>query len=583
MKSFSRSYLLLLAFLLGGCSVTRWSVTEEQIIDPSFIPEVLHEEEIILISQYPTPEYPLAIFSLNRVIDRKYQLLEIRERNIQQYRPRWFLTALGVSAATVAVLAANTSILPSALQSDQKVLLNIAAPLTAALSLSVQKPVGDPIFTGETEAGRPSGFFVESDTLRITEPEVGTTADVSLNYEGEIIGSRSGILLENGEIELNLALLTEELLGTVRNGSAVEVTIRVNGISSEFRIPISTFLSPYVTVTEPVAQLRSSPVISDLNILAEVAGGSRFSLAGVEPEGWYRVRFGGSEVFLPESSSETEWRSVFVSGIPDVFEFQAVPFGQIDVERSVPVLKEHNPEDRALILTNAFSGDSEPRQYLDRDHDLFLFYMRSGFQLNNEQISVIEMDRSGRWKQRLSEISVSDSTGTLYVYLSGDAFINTDRTLGMLSVEENSEDTSLNEILYRNIQRIGTGAVVLFADLQFMERSGEGRLDNFTRNESIQILRNSVQPLTEKVPESAILFSNRPGQRSSLYAGFGVENKRHHIFNYYLAQALQQRKTRFGDIVEHMESNVDYISRRIHDKAQEIQAFGNVNLQVTGR
>ena len=583
MKGLNRSYLLLLVFLLGGCSVTRWSVTDEQVIDPSYNPEVLHEEEIILIGQYPTPEYPLALFSLNRVTDRTYQLLEIRERNIQQYRPRWFLTALGISAATVAVLAANTSILPSALQSDQKVLLNIAAPLTAALSLSLQKPVGEPIFTGETETGSPSGFFVESDTLRITNPAAGTTADVSLYYEGEIIGSRSGILLGNGEIELNLALLTEELTGSVRDGAEVEITIHVNGISSEFRIPIDTFLSPYVSVTAPVAQLRSSPVISDLNILAEVAGGSRFSLVGEEPDGWYRVRFGGSEVFLPESSSETEWRSVFVSGDPDVFEFRTVPFGEIDVERSVPVLKEHNTADRALILTNAFSGDSEPRQYLDRDHDLFLFYMRSAFQLNNEQISVIEMDSSGTWKQRLSEISVSDSTGTLYIYLSGDAFIKKDQTVGMLYIEETCEEASLTDTLPGNIERIGTGAVVLFADLQFLDRS-EGRIiGNFSRNESVQILRNSVQPLMERVPQSAILFSNRPGQRTSLYAGFGVENKRHHIFNYYLAHSIQQRKTRFGDIVEHMESNVDYISRRIHDAAQEIQAFGNVNLQVTGK
>lgn len=563
--------------------MTRWTVIDEQVINPEYEPDILFEEEILLVEQLPTPDYPVAVFSLNRVTDRQLQLLEVKERNIQQYRPRWFLATLGLSAATIAVLAANTTLLPPKWQSDERLLLNIAAPITAALSLSIQKPVGEPVFTGETEFGRPSGYLFESDTLRVRNSNAGKQADLELIYEDEIIASRINIPMENGLIELNLALLTEELSQSVTDDSVVKVQFTYDERISRFDIPVTSFLSPYVVVVEPVAQLRSAPEFSELNILSEVGMGSRFLKTGADPDGWFRVRFGGTDVYLPESSTQPEWRSVFVSGIPDVFEFRAVPFGQIDVERSVPVLKEHNPSDRAIILTNAFSGDQEPRQYLDRDHDLFLFYMRSAFQLNNEQISVIEMDSDRMWMQRLEEITPADSSGSLYIYLSGDAFLKPDRRIGFKHLSEGYEEDFFGEIFLRNIERIGAGSVFLFADLQFLDKEQNVRISGLSRSESLQILATTAEQLTQRVPDSVVLFSNRPGQTSSIFAGGGVENRRHHIFNYYLAQALQQRRIVIEDIINHMESNVDYMSRRLHDRPQEIEAFGNLTLRITGK
>lgn len=583
MISGKKSYLLLLWILFNACTVTRWSIIDEQVINPGYSPDILVNEEVIVLEQYPTPEYPVAVFNLMEYSERQFQLLEMKERNIQQFRPRWFLTTAGLMVAAGAALAANTSVLPVSLNSDQKVLLNIAAPVAALIPFVKQKPVEEPIFTGETELGKPVGFQIVADTVRASDLNSDRQADINLLYQGEIIGSRSGAILADGQIDLNLALLTQDLSRDFRSGDEIDAEIYLNGKVFDFTIPVSSFLSPYVIVTEPVVQLRSSPLISDLNVLTEVGQGSRFFLIDDGIDEWYNVRFGGSEVFLPKMSSETEWRSVFMAGAPDVFEFRAVPFGQIDVERSVPVLKDHNPADRALVLTNAFSGDSEPRQYLDRDHDLFLFYMRSAFQLNNEQISVIDMDKSRNWVQRLREMSPTDSTGSLYIYLSGDATIKQDNSIGVLHMQESPEESIIKDIIFTGIERIGAGQVFLFADLQFIERAESERSSELSRSMSIQVLEDTAAALINRMPESVILFSNRPGQKSSLFAGSGVENKRHHIFNYFLAEALQQRRLRMSDIISHMENNVDYMSRRLHDRSQEIQAFGNRNLLITGK
>jgi hypothetical protein len=86
--------------------------------------------------------------------------------------------------------------------------------------------------------------------------------------------------------------------------------------------------------------------------------------------------------------------------------------------------------------------------------------------------------------------------------------------------------------------------------------------------------------LIRNFPNAFVLFGNRVGQSSSVYTGSGDDDKRHHIFPYFWAEAIQQRKTQMADLVRHLENNVDYTSRRLHDEPQEVRGYGNFMLDI---
>ncbi|NBC03531.1 MAG: hypothetical protein GVY20_07480, partial [Bacteroidetes bacterium] len=244
----------------------------------------------------------------------------------------------------------------------------------------------------------------------------------------------------------------------------------------------------------------------------------------------------------------------------------------------VPVLKQNNPDDRAVILTNGFSEESEPRQYLARDHDLFQFYMRYALQMDNDQITEIEMDSTGNWREQLSNITAMDSTGTLFIYLSGSAFIDDSYSLYLSREQKEEGESELESEILDTFEELEPSSLVLFADLEFIINDSNNGLNG---DKSYQLaLQNFSNTLLRRIPNSAVVFSHRPGQQSSLYIGGDTENKRHHIFPYFLADALKKRNIELSEIVRHLENNVDYTSRRLHDRPQEIQVFGNLTIDV---
>ena len=307
--------------------------------------------------------------------------------------------------------------------------------------------------------------------------------------------------------------------------------------------------------------------------------GSSLELISRYSDQWYQVQFGGSEVFVSRDAGVIQWMSEAEAGSPDVFEFADIPFGEIDVENTVPVLRENNPDDRAIILTNGFSGSSEPRQYLERDHELMRFYFRYALQMQENQIHEIQIDSTGEWLSSLDSISPVDTSGILLVFLSGSVFIDESNDLYMQEKNFMSGETQFESNLLQSIERLNPSSLILMADLEYKTA---------IHSDSMEVSRNSVSALQEfsnqllrKIPNSAIIFSHRPGQQSNLYIGSGSENKRHHIFSYYLADALKKRNTEVSDIVRYLENNVDYTSRRLHDRPQEIQVYGNLTINLS--
>jgi hypothetical protein len=51
---------------------------------------------------------------------------------------------------------------------------------------------------------------------------------------------------------------------------------------------------------------------------------------------------------IERDAGDVEWISTAESGPALIFEFAEVPFGEIDVENALPVIKRNNPDDRAV-------------------------------------------------------------------------------------------------------------------------------------------------------------------------------------------------------------------------------------------
>lgn len=575
-----RSFLFLVClFFLSACSSSRWVVTDENSINADLDPEILSEQHILLLETEPSVESPVMSFGTYVVQEKEYEERVLVERTVQKYRPKWQFLVLGMTGAAFALTAGNTDLILPSVSLGQQIAFNVAAAVLGGLSFTNMEPVGEPIYTGETRLRRRSGTEIINDTTRTDSFNQDLNISLDVSYDNEIVFSESDIILEDGSFDINLASFLEYIEGDTSAESSLGVELAYNGFTSSHKIPVSDFLAPFVVITEPVAVIRNAPTVNDLNVVTEVGNGSSLELIGEYSEQWYRVRFGGSEVFVSQSAGEIQWMSEAQSGSPDIFEFAEVPFGDIDVENSVPVLKQNNPNDRAIILTNGFSEGIEPRQYLGRDHDLFRFYMRYALQIEEDQIFEIQIDSTRNWQEDLSSISEIDSTGTLFIYLSGAAFIDDSSNLYMDQEQLELGNSEFEELIYSNIERIDPSSMVLFADLEFASNNTSNGM-NGSRNVP-SVLQDFSNDLLRRIPNSAIIFSHRPGQESSLFIGDGTENKRHHIFNYYLAEALKQRNTEVSEIVRHLENNVDYTSRRLHDRPQEIQVFGNLTIDIT--
>ncbi|WP_141691595.1 hypothetical protein [Rhodohalobacter halophilus] len=567
-------FILLPVLFLASCTTTRWVVTEQHAVDERAEPRIVLKQTTFVFEEEPTVDNPIATFSLYNIEDREYPERIRVERTVQRYKPKWGFVLLGLAGATVAGLAANSGILLSNPSTAQQLGLNLTAGLMGVLSFTNLQPAGEPIYTGETKLMRQSGTEVFRDSVRY-QPEEELVADLKISLRDSLLFSQDDVPLDDGLLELNLGSFSDDLTGQLDENSVIEIELGFEGQTSRFAVPVNRFLAPYLNVEVLVASLRSNPEQDDVNIVTEVGQGSFLEIVENEHERFFKVRYEENEYYIDRDAGVIEWLSTAESGPALVFEFAELPFGEIDVERAMPVLKPNNPSDRSLVITNGINNDLLPRQYLERDHQLFEAYMKNTLRLQDNQISRISgADPIGG----LRNADRMNGEGSLYIYLSGVATVKSVNGRSEIFLTHRENEISLST-LFERITRINPGALFLFVDLDYIngdQQDGE----SFLRSGESGLLQRTANTIVRELPNSAILFSNKPGQRSNIYTGIIDGNRRHTIFNYYWAEAIQQRKTRMSDLVNHLDRNVDYTSRRLHDSPQEIQAFGNLTLNL---
>lgn len=550
---------------------------DEQAAESTETETILSERTVINPVGTPTPSHPILTFEVNDIIEKEIAQQVVLERGIQQYRPKWGYWAAGLSAAAFAGLAANTNMFNSGISDPAVVAFNLSALVLAGFTVAQMEPVGDPIFTGERRLSRSSGFQQLTDTLSRNDEILELPASLNVRYTGSVIHSSDQMRFLNGESSLNLGALLIDSEAPVLEGEFMDVTVNHQDQNFNFQYRVEDLLSPYIEITEPVAVLRNAPVNSELNIVAEVGEGSVFELVGSNhDEDWYRVRFGGSELFVTRSVANTIWMTEVTADDIDVYEFAEVGFGAVDVENAVPILKENDPLDRAVIFSNTYLEQPEIQRYVDRDNRLFQFYMSAAYQMEELQIANIQIDSTEVWRQQLESFSEADSVNVLYAYLSGKAHVEGD-TIYMRSSRSGGESYVSVTHLLEELTEMNPEKLIVLADFDYSPLETDDQNNNNARINS-EVQQQTAVRLLRSIPNSVMIFSSKPDQLSSLYAGRGSENKQHRIFIYYWADAIKKRNRTLHDVIRHLENNVDYTSRRLHDRPQEVQAFGNATI-----
>ena len=116
----------------------------------------------------------------------------------------------------------------------------------------------------------------------------------------------------------------------------------------------------------------------------------------------------------------------------------------------------------------------------------------------------------------------------------------------------------------------------MVSDIDFSKTTSPNQ---FTANEALDIVESNAAPIANN-DRAALLMGARLSYPSSLYVTSGGEDKKHHIFPYFFAKALQQRMTRISEIYQYLERNVSYTSRKLFDRPQDPLLIGNSSLDL---
>ncbi|MEX2456567.1 MAG: hypothetical protein WD381_04595 [Balneolaceae bacterium] len=578
----TQKFLLFFCFvLLTGCTTSKWTVVDEYAVNESEQPRLISEKEQLMVDEEPTIENPTLSLAPYRIIENEYSQRILVERAVQQYRPRWGFALLALSGSAFAITAANSDLILANQTSTQRIGLSAAGVLLGALAFTNLKEVGDPILTDEQQYLRSTGTTTRIDTVRSTS-EVEETAAVEITYKGNQIFDDSTVSFSDGAIDLNLGSFAIELNGELDEDGEINVSTRYKESDNEFSIPIKSFLEPYFIVQESVVQVRSTPSFSSENIMVELGEDSELLKLGDESSDWVNVEYAGQEAFVARESGVLEWRSRSDGESAVLVELEDLPFGEIDVENSLPILKSTSENDRAIIFSNAEGNQIGNRQLLSRSHQLFEHYMSTSFRMNDDQIIKITEPHQSSWEEQMGQCGNTEG-GNLNVFLTGFAEVKQsgeESELVMIYEDTNGDESELSiSSLFNTLGECGADQVFIFADLEYIKSENELLDQVMIDAENVQ--EKVSNRFVDSFPNSVVIFGNSTKQQSSTHRGGSLENdKRHYIFPYYLAEAFKQRKTVMSDLIEHLENNVDYTSRRLHDRPQEIRAFGNFSLNI---
>lgn len=578
------TYLLILIFSLTAfaCTSARWAVKEQSAVDPDDY-SVLSSEEFLSTSSPLSPENPnlkLQVLSKTRY---EYAQKVLVQRTIQDYKLKPGFLALGLIGAGLAAYAANSNSIIQGKSSVASISLNAAAVIMAGAGLANMKPEGDPRLTGEERFLRNSGSITQQDTVQV-ENSSENSAVVNIWYGNNKLLDSENRNLQSGELSINLGGILSGLEIEGANTNQVQVEVQYADSTYSYEYPLNQILLPYARVISPVAELRSSPGQSTENVLAELIEGSQLQIIDRSDPEWYKILYGISENYVSKDDAELIWRSSDFSRENDVVAVPIVPFGNIDVENNIPILTGVNSNAIGLVVSNEnYENPFEKRSYAHRDGRLIKSYMENALGLQTQNIFHLkDLTAPDSLFGILNTIKKRKNDSTqVYVYLNGYGSVSSENgnySLGFNTTGGNSKSINITELFYE-ISSLGKDKIIVLTDIEFNPLSDEPILPQ-KEIDLKQPLRRLSRIITAENANATVIFGSRLNQDSELYVTEKGEDKKHHIFPYFFAKALQERKTNLGEIYQYLQRNIPYTSRRLHDRSQDPQIFGNTSQEL---
>lgn len=571
------TYCLLLLLLASGCTNARWMIQNEQRIDPNDYSEVSSRQFPDAIGNV-TPDNPVLRLQVYSESTYRYAEKILVARYIQDYKIRPVFLALGVLGGGLTFYLANSEKVPGIDGNLEKITLNVLGGIIALSSAANLKPDGEPRPTGEERFLRQTGTRTVVDTVQVTNP-IQDSAMVDISYGDQRVVENRSVDVSGGTIEIELGLPLSNLGITDRNPDSVHVSVGYADSTYSFGYSLSSVLRPFARVETSVTELRNSPEESPANVLAELVQGSQLEIIDEAGDRWYKVLYGIQENYLLKNEVSQVWRTPDFEQGNRVVAIPSLPFGDIDVENNIPVLTRSNEHGIGLIIGNEdYSGAYTPRKYTERDTRLIETYLTDALGYASDRVfKAGNIGKGGSYDALLDSLgNTATDSSDIFVYVGGFGKVeynNTEFITYLLgpSAEEDSSIVLMDLINSISGLPFSTAVVVLELGLnhsvQQLENPGGISLYR-------QALHNRIASVTSINDNMAVLFSSDVEQRSQIYLGDG-EDKKHHIFPYFFAKALQDRLTVISEIYQYLQRNVSYTSRRLHDQPQDPILFGD--------
>ncbi len=579
-------YILITTFLLsflGSCTSARWTVKEKKSIDRSEY-EIVEENFFLQQSNDVTPENPVLSLALFSETEYEYTQRVLMQRNIQDYKLRAGTVALGIGGAAMAFYLANAADFGSHSSTTKRWTLNGMGALMLASGFLNMKPVGEPRPTGEERYKRATGTTIEKDTVK-TDAKIDTSASVYMLYNDLIIFEETNQDINKGVLNVPIGNALSDLKLSGQNPGNTTVEVLFADSLYRYNYAVDSVLQPYAVINKQLTALRNSPQQNSDNVLADLVEGSQLKISSIT-EDWYQVMYGISETYIKKSDASIIWRSEDYEIEDQVVVVPRVPFGEIDVESNIPILRNENPNAKALLLINQNYADTlGERNYSLRDGRLMRSYLQNALGYSEDNVhQLADIGSTDSLNTLISSLqSTANDSTELFVYLSGYGTIDKkQQKLHFLPVSSDIEsDTTIAlSDLFGQIGNIPSEQTVVLSDIDFVRSSKNGSM---SENEMRNIIENNVSPLLTQNTNNSVLLGTQLNNPSRLYMSEGGEDKKHHIFPYFFAKALQERKTTLSDIYQYLERNISYTSRRLFDRPQDPLLLGNTQLNLAGQ
>mgnify|MGYP003340568804 CR=1 FL=1 len=569
---------LVISLFLSTCTSSKWSVESTQSIDRTEF-NLVDEDVFLEMSQKPDPNMPILVYDVWNVKTYDYSIKIQTNRYLQRYRPSLTAIFFGVLGASAGYLTAG--ILPLK-NSDRYMLLGIGV-LSLITGFAGDRSLDEATSTGEQRLLKQTGVIQLSDTLRATKEPI-TSPSYTIYNDLEAIAIRNNVAFDKNNYHINLLEDINPSNFLVQENQSIRIELEFNDSLYTQVIPVEDIFERFVVVESEVTALRQNPDNSNNSILTDLVKGSELLLLG-DLDNWYVVRYGITETYISKNDTKLIWRPTDYIDELSIITLPNVPFGNVDVEREIPIRNNENNQAAAFVLSNEFYGDSFPtKRYSERDSKLIEEYLINslglGFAGIRTSINTSRIEQfKFNWDEFLRLNHANKKQFILYVngyvtidnegniiYLLGDQASNTWQNISI----------SLTDLI---LDVIEAGFIELFivGDFSFSAENQESAISRAKYYDAFYALNSTL--LTYKNINFGLLFSSDGRSDSQLYTKQAIAQKYHSIFSYYLADAIKKGNYTSSQLINYVQRNVDYTSRRLHDTPQNIVYFGNANIE----